>query len=471
MVARKRAPKLHIPADRRERNPLITQEGYRLLKSVLEHPAAPRWNYVVGDRVVADDLKAVDGLRKRMRGAGKRPRRTDAPSESVIEWVEAMRPRVWAFQDRLAGIDPASQWEAITPMTREDLAARIEEVVPVDADLERMIVYDTSGTTGHAIHVPHHPRAMAMNHAFMEYVLRRHGVKATFGSGRVACINIGAQRDTVVFATVFSVWKQAGFAKVNLHPGVWDEERARRFFAQLRPQIVTGDPVAFAEMLRWDVDVAPAALISTAAALTSAWRERLSERYRCPVIDSYATTETGPIAYSDPDAEGMRVLPPDVYVEIVDGAGLAVREGELGEICVTGGRNPFVPLLRYRTGDFARLVWDARKAAPRLVDLQARQMVLYRAADGSPLNPVDVGRVIRKWPIVQHTFTQRADYSCELVMRCAPGLPVDERSVRDALARVFGPVPDVVVRSDESLGEGDKVIPFASEIECAPEQG
>jgi phenylacetate-CoA ligase len=465
-------PGLHIPPEVRARTPLITEKGYRLLKSILEHPDAPRWNYVVGDRVVAGDVAHVKKLRAQLapgaRTGGRAVRRRAGPPGHLLEWIEEMRRRSWLIERRLDGIDPARDWERVPTMGREDLAARLAEVVPHDADFDRMIVYDTSGTTGHAIHVPHHPRAVAMNHAFMEHVLRRHGVKLSYGPGRTACVNVGAQRDTVVFATVFSIWDQAGFAKVNFHPSVWDESRARRFLAALDPPLLTGDPVAFAEMMRWGVELQPAALVSTAVSLTPAWRARLSKRFDCPVIDTYATTETGPIAYGAPDGEGMCILPPDTYVEVVDEEGRAAAEGETGEICVTGGRNPYVPLLRYRTGDFARLARPRRRGSgpsPRLFDLQAREPVLYRAADGTPLNPVDVGRLIRTWPIVQHEFLQRADLSCELVMRCGPGLPVDEREVREALCRLFGAVPAVEVRTDDSLGARRKVVPFASLLE------
>jgi len=466
MKLRVRPGPVEVPADRRERNPLITPAAYARLSAIIEHPDAPRWNYTVGDRVVAEDLVCVEGMRELLRSGGAERAhglwREGRPPDAVLAWVDSMRPRVPAFVRRLEGIDPARDWARVPTMTREDIAARIEEVVPLDADLERMIVYDTSGTTGHAIRVPHHPRAMALNHPLMEHVLERHGVTLAFGPERAACVNIGAQRDTVVFATVFAAWGLAPFAKVNFHARVWEPARARRFLAELEPQFMTGDPVGFAEMARWEIAPGPAALLSTAVELAPAWQRELAARYGCPVIDTYATTETGPIAYSAPDGDGMCILPPDVYVEVVDERGSPAREGEEGEICVTGGRNPYVPLLRYRTGDRAALA--RRGGERRLVDLRARAAVLFRAADGTPLNPVDVGRVIRRWAIVQHEFRQRADLSCELVVREAPGLPVDLDAIRDALREVFGPVPRIDVRADASLGRAGKVVAFASEI-------
>ncbi len=453
-----------IPADRRERNPLITPEACQALCDLLQHPAAPAWNYEVGDRVEEEDLAAVAAMRERLRAP--RAPGTGRPPAAILAWVERWRDSVDWFRDQVPATGLEQAWAEIPCLTREDLATRLPEFVPHDADLERLIVYDTSGTTGHALDVPHHPRAMAQNHPLMEYVLSRHGVTPEFKPGRVACINVGAQRDTVVFATIFSVWNQAGFVKVNLHPHVWSPEAARRFFRELEPQFLTGDPLGFAEMLAWGIECRPRALLSTAVALTPQWRARLEAHYGCPVIDTSATTETGPIAYAGPENEGMHILPPDLYVEIVDPAGRPVPEGERGEICVTGGRNPYLPLLRYRTGDFARLVWSEPSVAdpaPRLMDLEARQPVSFRAADGSPVNPVDVGRVIRRWVFIQHEFVQRADRSIELRLRPAPGLPLPAETIREALAVLFGAVPGVHVEIDENLGREAKPVPFRCE--------
>jgi phenylacetate-CoA ligase len=401
-----KALSVQIPRERRERNPLITLAGYRRLLAIEQHVDAPTWNYAVGDRVRCSDLPAVETMREAIRST--RAPGTGSPPARIIAWVTGMRGRAPLFRQRIpAGFDLARDWGHLPTMGRRDIAWRPEEIAPIDERLDRLIVYDTSGVTGHAIHVPHHPRAVAQNQCMLEYVLERHGVSSSFSPEGVACLNVGAQLNTVVFANVFSIWSQAGFAKVNLHPHRWAPDRARRFFREMNPLFLTGDPIGFHEMLRWGIDLRPAAMISTAVRLEPAVQAALERRFRCPVIDTYSTTETGPIAYADPDGAGLRILPVDLFVEIVDESGLPVAEGEHGEICVTGGRNPYLPLLRYRTGDFGRLRWsDLRGSdpAPRLVELNARDAVAFVAADGTTISPVDVGREIRAWAFVLHEF-------------------------------------------------------------------
>ncbi len=428
-----------VPADRRARNPLITPAGFALLKRMLEHADAPAWNWTTGDRVQTEDLPALDAFRT-------------APAWDRDAWVDAQRSP-WLR----ARVRPA--WHEIPTMSREDLVTRLVDVVPPDADLSRLIVYDTSGTTGHALRLPHHPLAVAQNQILAERALARHGVVPAFGPDRAACINVTAHVHTAVLANVFTVWNQAGFAKVNLQPG-WRVESARRFTGELAPRLLTGYPAAHAEAMAWDLPVKPAAILSTAVTLEPALRARLAAHFGCPVIDWYSTTETGPIAFSH--GEGYELVAHDLFVEVVDDAGAPVPDGAWGEIAVTGGRNPYVPLLRYRTGDRGRM------AAGRLLAFEGRAPVAFRATDGAPVQAVDVGRVLRDTAaFVQHELVQAADGACALRLRPIPGVAIDVGALEHGLRALLGADAALTITLDPRLGEAGKVVPYASNVSTA----
>jgi phenylacetate-CoA ligase len=178
--------------------------------------------------------------------------------------------------------------------------------------------------------------------------------------------------------------------------------------------------------------------------------------------------ETGPIGYACPLGHGYHLLPHDLFAEVVRPDGTPAPVGERGEIAVTGGRNVFAPLVRYRTGDFGRMDFDSCPCGdpmPRILDLEGRIPVLIRSSDGTPVTTVDLSRLLREFPLLLHEFTQHADRSCELVARPLPGAPPDVAEMEKAMRRVLGSVP-LTIRFDPHLGERaeGKAMPYKSEL-------
>lgn len=451
-----------------QRTPLITAAGRQLLTRLREHPAAPKFNYATGDRLQADDLERIARFREALH-AERQPYHYGPPPPAMLARVAGWRERVPAFRARIASsIDLERDWTSIPTTSRRDLALAPWDFVPDDLPLDRLIIYRTAGTTGHPISIPHHPFAVRCYEPLIEFALAAHGAHLETRPDRVACFLVGAQIRTYTYAALLYNWNGAGFAKLNIRPTEWrDPEDAQKYFADLAPQFLTGDPISFAEMLKQNLPASPLALVTTSVAMSPTFKVRLSQHYRAPVIDWYSMVETGPIGYADPSGEGYRILPHDIYVEVLRPDDSVCEPGERGEIAVTGGRNPFAPLLRYRTGDFGRL--DDRPAPhdpqPRLLDLEGRAPVLLRHHDGTPVSPVDISRLLREFPLLLHEFTQHADLACELVVRPLPDARPDLAEIEQVLRRALGPLP-LEIRRDDTLGERgeNKVLPYKSEL-------
>lgn len=468
---------MSIPMDidekMRDRYPRLTDAGRSMLTRLQEHPDAPRFNYATGDRLREEDLPTLERFREALSeerdgvGAARRP---GPPSASVISRVAAWREIVPWFRQRLASFrDFEAEWEKMPTTSRADLALAPWDFVPADAPLGRLVIYRTAGTTGHPITVPHHPIAIRLYEPMIEHALVRHGVRPDFQPGTAACFLIGAQIRTYTYAAVLTAWNEAGFAKLNLRQTEWPREGAqRRYIEAFAPPLLTGDPIAFAEMMRLDLDARPQALISTSVAMSAHLKERLMKKYQAPVIDWYSLVETGPIGYICRLGDAYHVLPPDLHVESVRPDGAQCGPGERGEITVTGGRNPFFPLIRYRTGDWGRMDYTACACgdpSPRIFDLEGRTPLLIRSADGTPVSTVDLSRILREHPLLLHEFIQHADGSCELTYRPVPGQHPDPAAMETDLRRVLGQVA-LELRSDAAMGERQegKVQAYRSEL-------
>jgi phenylacetate-CoA ligase len=452
-----------------DRYPLLTETGRVMLNRLKEHQDAPLFNYATGDRLHKVDLPVLEQFREALT-TQSRAANAGPPPASVLSRVAGWRETVPFYQRTLAGLgDLESEWERIPTSSRKDLAIASWEFVPNDEPLDRLVIYRTAGTTGHPITVPHHPIAIRLYEPMIEFALTRHGAHPDFGPNMVACFLVGAQIRTYTYAAVLTGWGEAGFAKLNIRQTEWPREGSQhRYFAEFSPRMLTGDPISFAEMLRLDLPAEPIALVSTSVTMSPTLKAKLGERYKAPVIDWYSLVETGPIAYICPRGDSYHVLPPDIHVEVLRPDGTACAEGERGEVTITGGRNPFAPLVRYRTGDWGRLDYspcECGDAAPRIVELEGRTPLLIRAEDGTPVSTVDISRILREHPLLLHEFTQHADRSCELAYRPLPGQLPNEAAMETDMRRALGQVP-LELRCDPTMGDRleGKVQAYRSEL-------
>lgn len=452
------------------RSPMLTPAGEAMLRRLSEHPDAPRFNYATGDRLWPADLPEIAQFRHGLE-ALRGPRQSE-PDSATLARVDRWRKIVpWVRENLPETVQLDRDWSELPTTSRADIALAPWKFVPDDELLDRLIIYRTAGTTGHPITVPHHPVAVRCYEPMIEFALGRYGVKPEFDDQSLACFLVGAQIRTYTYATVLYNWNGAGFAKLNIRPTEWPSEGSQhRYFRAMMPKFLSGDPIAFSEMMRMGIDASPAALITTSVAMSPQLKRRLSECYKAPVIDWYSMVETGPIGYACPHGHGYHLLPHDLYAEVVKPDGAPAEPGQRGEIVVTGGRNPLLPLFRYRTGDFG--IMDHSLCAcgdpmPRFLELEGRKPVLIRAKDTTPVSTVDLSRLLREYPLLIHEFTQHSDLACELVIRPLPGITPDLSAIANDLRRVLGELP-LSIRVDATLGDRQgsdgKAIAYRSEL-------
>lgn len=432
-----------------------------------EHPDAPRWNHRAGDGLRPQDRQQLLGWQACFQ-TGRSVRAHGQVPASVLASLHLQWPPRLPRPNELA-----AQWHTLPTSSREDLALRPESLVPDGANLAEMLVYRTAGTTGHALLVPHHAAAAACYLPMLEFAAARHGAHWQVGPEVVAAVLLGAQQQTVTYPCTLSLWGDAGFAKVNLACDDWPQpDSPLRYLEALQPCLFSGDPISLAKLLELVTTapgarkLRPKAVVSTAVAMGTSLRRRLEEVLAAPVIDWYSLTETGPLGYRCPLSEDYHVLPHDIHVEVLGPQGELLPAGQRGEVTVSGGRNPYLPLLRYRTGDFGSLDYGPCPCGdpmPRLVDLEGRVPVVLRDHRGQLANPVDLSRVLRDLPLVQHHLHQSTTGAVQLRLRPIAPADFDLSWAVAAVRQVLGPVA-VEVAVDETLGQRiGKAPPYTSD--------
>jgi phenylacetate-CoA ligase len=443
-----------------ERYPWLDDDSRRLLEWMHEHPAAPRFNHHCGDRLSRAGLQRVRQFEQEVSAAapGWRP---GVPPPWLAEYV-AMCFRDVPFYRRY-GSSPRRLGD-VPACARADLSREPWSFVPDSLPLDDLIVYNTSGTTGHPLDVLSHPETASKYLPLLRAALRLHSLTLDGGRDRatgrptVAMVLVCFQSQTYTYASVSAFLGGAGFAKVNLNPADWRETDDRaRFLDDCQPEVLTGDPLSFAELARLPMRHRPKALISTAMQLLPRLRQELEERFGCPVIDLYAMNEAGPIAASTP--AGHALLQPRLYVEVLDGDGQPCEPGQRGEITLTGGFNPFIPLLRYRTGDFASLAFAGSR--PLLVRLEGRPPVVFRGAAGQAINNIDVTAALKSFALPCYQLHQATSGALRLSL---PPSSAEHGLLRAALLGLFGPEQVLEINEVGTLGtSGGKLIQYTRE--------
>ena len=439
------------------RFPLLTASGARLLRKLQEHPCAPHYTHPGYNRLTLAGLQRAREFAVELQTPPSwRPGEVPAWLSDFVEYCYREAPLY-----RRDGPPPAD-FRSIPTVDRTDLNREPWAFVPDSQPLDDLIVYNASGTTGHPLDILTHADTLALYIPLLQAALARYGVALEGGPERVSIVLVCYQKRTYTYAAVTPVLDQAGFVKVNLNPAEWRTPADRaQFLNDLAPEVYTGDPLAFDELLLLPLTAYPKALVSTAMTLTAGLKQSLEARFNCPVIDVYSMNESGPIAVSLPSSPAREgddeyiLLQPRLYVEILDPDGLPCPPGVRGEITLSGGFNPFLPLLRYRTGDHAAL--EFRGTQPVLTRLEGRPPVVFRAADGRFVNNVDISIALRPLTIAQYALHQSVDGSLHLRVRGA----TDLASLRAALLDLFGQDQIVTIEAVEAFEA--KVIQYTSD--------
>ncbi len=434
-----------------ERFPLLSNR--KLLGDLRQDAFAPRFNFASGDRLDAARLEKVRSYAANLKVAGF------WQENSLPDWIETYyqwcRHHVPFFREW-----PVDFLKAPT-MRRSQIAAEQWKLVANDCDLEDLLVYSTSGTTGTPMQVLFDPVSQASWIPQLESILAEDNICIDRGESAVAICLVCCQSETLTYASLSTYLDGAGVLKINLNEKDWNEPEHRvRYLEKYNPQIITGDPFTFSYLSQLNPAIKPRAMVSSAMTLGEGLRRQLQQQFACPVYDIYSLTECRMISVSR--KPGIhRLIRPELYVEIMHPEKDELQSaGEIGEIVISGGTNPFLPLIRYRTGDFAALRYG--KGNPELVNFSGRSPVLFVDGHGNFVNNIDIARAMCRFALAGYQLHQKKNRQIEFV---GWGINVESAEVRSVLNEIFAcSLVNSVVIQNPDLNENKKIA-FSSELE------
>jgi phenylacetate-CoA ligase len=125
--------------------------------------------------------------------------------------------------------------------------------------------------------------------------------------------------------------------------------------------------------------------------LPASTREAARRVMGLPIADTYSSQEIGYIALQCPASGLYHVMAETLIVEVLDPAGAACGDGEVGRVVVTDLHNFATPLIRYDIGDYAEVAGPCPcgRGLPTLRRILGRERNFVRMPDGR-----------RHWPLV-----------------------------------------------------------------------
>ena len=197
-------------------------------------------------------------------------------------------------------------------------------------------------------------------------------------------------------------------------------------------------------------------------ALVDAARELIESSLGAPVVDCYATEETGIVAWQCPSGDGHHIDTDLVWVDVVNADGSPCAPGETGELVLTNLYLKAMPFIRYRVADLGAFTAEpcsCGRTLPLLRRMQGRKMELVQTQAGQVIHPMALMSVMESVGGVRsYRVAQPGVGKLELRVRWADDASPDARAaataiIGDRLHMLLGKETQVDVVDAGSLSE------------------
>jgi phenylacetate-coenzyme A ligase PaaK-like adenylate-forming protein len=260
------------------------------------------------------------------------------------------------YAEKLKGVDADSLRTAedirrLYVTSERDLAGNENRFLCVPpGSVDRIFTVPTTGTHGNRKRIYFTGRDLAPSvefyyHAFLTFIRPGDRLLVMMGGSAEGSVGDTIDRSLSPIGVTTRVFGQ-----------VTDLETAWKAVLESAPDVIVGIPYQIAALAAWSrshgLPRGVRCVLLSADDVPDAIRERISRLWGAEVYSHYGLTETGLAGGVDCCAHrGYHLRSCDMYAEILD-----PDEDGFGELAVTPFGREAMPLIRYRTGDYTRIL-------------------------------------------------------------------------------------------------------------------
>ncbi|MBU0729361.1 MAG: AMP-binding protein [Proteobacteria bacterium] len=316
----------------------------------------------------------------------------------------------------------------------------------------------TSGTTGDSVMIPY--SANDLKRLAFNETIGFWGTGIRPGDRILLCVTI--DRCFIAGLAYYSGLVELGATAIRSGPG--QPARQWDLIQKLQPDGMVGVPSFLLRIASWarengidpgksgirsivtigePVRKADHSLTALGRDLESAWGGR--------IFSSYGATEMETAFCECQAFQGSHIHPELMLVEIIDDQGNLVPAGHPGEVVVTPMGVEGLPLLRFRTGDIARLhtaPCSCGWQTPRLGAIEGR-LAQRLKVKGTTLYPEMIFQALQEIPGVEASYIEvRSSYDLadEITVIVGADEPIDKVTINEFLQARLRVRPDVIIR-------------------------
>jgi len=380
---------------------------------------------------------------------------------AMLEFATRQVPAYRAHRGVVERLDPCEALKDFPLLTKDALQANFERYVPESIAAIPHYECTTGGTSGNQLRFYVDDNSQAVETAFIHRMWARVGYspscrKATFRGVRFPSLAPG------IYWQANPIYNEMQFSPFHMSERTLPAyiEELRRY----RPHFIHGYPSAVSLLaehaLRNGQDLAALgvrAVLLGSEGMLPGQRTTIEGAFRCRAFSWYGHSERLILA-GECESDGAYHHFPDYGVlEILDESGRAAECGDTGEIVGTGLLNRSLPLIRYRTGDFARRLsprCSCARAFPRFDSVRGRweqEFLVGRSGANVSVAALNVHSAAFAH-VACYQYRQTTDG--ELTVRVVPTAsysPADSRAIVEAFREKLGSEFNVQVEVTDAL--------------------